>query len=175
MGTSFANIHVFSRDRKTVEAALKRKGFFGSLFHSYYTGQFDDWISVLGSAFNWETIGEEAAQLSRRLADPVEAIGYFDDDVLLWTFYRNGEQVQGFTTGDIEQYEIEKEDFDFPALIELLHLPVTAEELEAIFDDESDLMSIVEQMEKLLKIPLWAKYDWVEDDEELRKGFQAVR
>jgi hypothetical protein len=94
---------------------------------------------------------------------------------MVWSLYKDGNQLQGFTAGDLEMYEMEQEDFDFTEWKQLFQLNEAPEELEQVVADGEDFTSIVEQLEKVLGLPLWMKYDWVEDDEELAAQYQQLK
>jgi hypothetical protein len=142
----------------------------------YCLGEFGEGrISVLGDGYGWETIGAEAEELSRSLSGLVGAIGCFDEDIMVWSLYKDGNQLQGFAAGDLEMYEMEQEDFDFAEWKQLFQLNEAPEELEQVVADGEDFTSIVEQLEKVLGLPLWMKYDWVEDDEELAAQYQQLK
>ncbi|MEC0130451.1 MULTISPECIES: hypothetical protein [Paenibacillus] len=171
MGTSFANLHVFTNDKEAVLKSLKRlrpKG-------SYYIGQSQGWTTVLGEKFNWETIGESARSLSNLISSLVLAIGYFDDEVLEIFIYQNGEILDRYAGGDVlEEYEMEPETFDYAAVVERLRLTVSPDSLGVMFQND-DVREIVEQLETVVPAPLILKYDWVEDDESLGGEFVHVR
>ncbi|MEK4142028.1 MULTISPECIES: hypothetical protein [Paenibacillus] len=160
MGTSFANLHVFTNDKEAVLKSLKRlrpKG-------SYYIGQSQGWTTVLGEKFNWETIGESARSLSNLISSLVLAIGYFDDGML-----------DRYAGGDVlEEYEMEPETFDYAAVVERLGLTVSPDSLGVMFQND-DVREIVEQLETVVPAPLILKYDWIEDDESLCREFVHVR
>lgn len=171
MGTTFANLHVFTDDKEEVLKSLKRL----RPKSSYYIGQNQGWTTVLGENFNWETIGERAGFLSGLISSLVLAIGYFDDEVLEISIYQNGELLDRYAGGEVlEEYELEPEAFDNATVVKRLGLTISFDSLAVIFQNE-DVREILEQLETVLPVPLILKYDWIEDDEPLRRDFVHIR
>ncbi|MNV80687.1 hypothetical protein D3C71_1743090 [compost metagenome] len=103
------------------------------------------------------------------------AIGYFDDEVLEISIYQNGELLDRYAGGEVlEEYELEPEAFDNATVVKRLGLTISSDSLAVIFQNE-DVREILEQLETVLPVPLILKYDWIEDDEPLRRDFVHIR
>ncbi len=147
-----------------------------SELEKFALGIFGDWISILGNTLSWETVGELGEELSRRIVQPVGALGYFDDDVLTWRFYQNGQEIKVITAGqNLDEYGLEYTPIDISFITDFFKvLQLTEDDYKSILNTNDEMNLVIEELEELLGIPLWMKYDWVKEDEDLKKFYPVM-
>lgn len=177
MGTKFANVHIKTNEMNYIIDFFKNyKSVNDSYMNRYYIGSFNEsWVTVLGEDFNWESICAEAENISKYTEHPVLSIGYFDDDVLEITLYKNGIELTRCSVGPgIEEYGIKKRFLDTDLFIKTLNLEVHISNLNPILSEE-DIEEVINKLEEVLQIPLWIKFDWIEEEEdEIKSKFEYV-
>ncbi|WP_316572392.1 hypothetical protein [Neobacillus sp. YIM B06451] len=170
MGTKFANLHIQTENLEEVVEALKKT----SLPASYFVGQFGSWISVYGDAYDWGSIRREAEVISQLVKYPVLSLGYYDDSVLEIGLYKDNHLITRFAAGpDIEEYEVEPEELNIKLFDQALNVPLDSSELVRVLANE-DIEEVVMELEKIFDLSLWMKYDWIADDEKLRRQYKLV-
>lgn len=170
MGTKFANLHVQTEKVEEVIAALKNSG----ISRSFFVGSFNGWVSVFGERFNWEEIGSSVQTISRLLTYPMLSVGYFDDEILELGVFQNGQLITKHLVGvGVEEYELEPTEMDQTMFREVVQGTVDEVQLSAALEN-NDLEELIEEMEKTLNIPLWMKYEWIEEDGDIRSRFIQV-
>ncbi|WNS76152.1 hypothetical protein RRV45_03820 [Bacillus sp. DTU_2020_1000418_1_SI_GHA_SEK_038] len=107
----------------------------------------------------------------------------FDECLLEICFIQNGKIITKHKTDEEEEFDKDEineallsEDpnhqlDDVGAIIKLLDLDVNEKELTEILKIE-DIEDKISSLEKLFKIDIWVKADWVEDDDDLRLKFK---
>ncbi|KRE64165.1 hypothetical protein [Paenibacillus sp. Soil750] len=202
MGTKFANIQVRTNDIEHVKSAIE---IFGQSFKEekkarksalakmlgisqsyvgiseeelYYIGQITtDWTILLNEEFNWESIADFAAGLSRHITLPLISVGYFDDDVFELNVFNNGQQITKIlvsSEGTAEDYGLEITNGDLIALVNTLDIKSDVKVLEKILG--LDVMELIDPLEKEFDTVLSIKADWFDDfEEEIKSKFLRVK
>lgn len=170
MGTKFANLHVQTEKVEEVIAALKNSG----ISRSFFVGSFNGWVSVFDERFNWEEIGSSVQTISRLLTYPMLSVGYFDDEVLELGLFQNGQLITKHLAGvGVEEYELVPAEMDLAIFQKVVQGTVDEAQLSAALEYD-DLEELVGEMEKALNIPLWMKYEWIEEDGDIRSRFIQI-
>lgn len=171
MGTKFANLHIQTENLDEVIDIIKKL----KMSSSYYVGAFGRWISVYGDSYDWGTIGTEAQVISQLLKYPVLSVGYFDDDIVEMGLYQHNHLITKHVTGfGVDVYGLEFVEMDKQSFEQILNLGLDTKELASILKNE-DPSELVEGMETILDLPLWMKYEWIEDDDEIKEQFILVK
>ena len=148
----------------------------------YYFGKSDEWITLLNEMYDG-FFYDFAILLSTYINIPIFVIECFDECLLEICFIQNGEIITKHKTE--EEYDLDEinEDFlsensnhqlgDVEAIIKLLDLDVNEKELTEILKIE-DIEDKISSIEKLFKIDIWVKADWIEDDDDLKLKFKQL-
>lgn len=171
MGTKFSNIHIQTKNLDEVIEVIEKSG----CCSSYFVGSFEGWISVFGQCFSWEDVATVAQGFSKSLQYPVLSIGYFDDDIVdIGLFQNNSLITQQVVAFDAEDYGLEHKEMEINSFKKVINLPIDIDKLAIVLKNE-DVSEIIEGMQEILNIPLWMKYDWIEDDSEFKTHFILVK
>lgn len=205
MGTKFANMHIKGAEIQTVELILKQSlpkqnkylgeaiDFFkkkdnmpsdllneilGAIGQEmcYKLGKVNpNWVTVLNSSFEFETIEKTAKGISKQMEGIFLAIGYFDDDVFIMCVVKEGKTLTNHISGPgINSYKLKPNLGNIELMIKELDLPVSNDELRRILEMK-DIQAKVGELEKVLQLPLWIKSEWLDDmDSEIIHKFIDV-
>ncbi|OAS21568.1 hypothetical protein [Paenibacillus oryzisoli] len=201
MGTKFANIQVRTNDIEHVKSAIEIFGqsfkeekkarksalakmlglsqaYVGISGEVYYLGQItSDWTILLNEEFNWESIADFAAGLSKHITLPLISVGYFDDDVFELNVFNNGQQITKIlvsSEGSADDYGLEITNGDLIALLNTLDIKSDVKVLEKILG--FDVMELIDPLEKEFDTVLSIKADWFDDfEEEIKSKFLRIK
>lgn len=124
------------------------------------------WISILHPDFTQESINTIALEISEDISAPILAIGYYDDDFFTLAVIRDGHIITEHVSGcNLESYGLEPIDSNAEIIINELELDVASEVLDDVFNNK-DIEKKVKDFEKLIRLPIWIKADWIDDIEE---------
>jgi hypothetical protein len=187
VGRSFANLHIKSGNlEKTIEALRElsegHSEVLGVSNHEaqpipivmYVSKSNENWISVLHDYFVWGTVKKVGKRLSGIIQEPVMTAGYINEEIF---------ELSVFESGEIKAEKIFCEEWtrdEYGLLEERLQDDYLRDELEIDEENFSRLISMttpfqaVDQLEELLKLPLWSDSEWIPHEESLRDQFEEV-
>lgn len=144
MGAKFSSIHI-----RDVSPDILQK-----LLLSYKVKTISEgWTTILREDFEIGKVDQEARRLSKKIDSAVLAVGYYDDDILVLSIYRNGKNITSHVSSDAYGYTAKMGKVD--AFVNELKLDNDdGELLKWIFKCE-DLGRKVELLSVLFGIPLW--------------------
>lgn len=195
MGTKFGNIHVKTDQLNDVISALdaileqtikpasqfENTGFDSLMEQAYlsrniyYLGQLKPgWVTILNDWFGWGEVESFGEELSSHIGYPILTISYFDDDLFEMNVFSSGSNLTGqiwCSEETREVYELEEKQADISIMSELLgheHISKINEILEI-----DDCEKAVEELQKIIDMPLWVHSDWFNDidDEDFKSQY----
>ncbi|WCN37974.1 hypothetical protein [Aneurinibacillus uraniidurans] len=171
MGTKFTNIQIQETNLEIVKNALiKYYTQREKTRNEYYIGNLtENWVTVLHD-YSWGEVRDEAIELSRYIPSPILAVHYFDDDLFELYLVEKGAILTCHISGFEDYMDSLPKMGNIKLLIEKLQLQISENELSSVLSAD-DLEEKVSKLEDIFRAPLWIKYDWINEDEELQSRF----
>lgn len=200
MGTKFANLHVKTTNQTLIAEALRQLNGQTDLMHprlnildayinktekkkpsepreikvTYYTCQDGKWTSLLNDHFQWGAIEQIGQRLSTLVSEPVMTVGFFDEDIFEFTLFEDGNVTfKKYFCGEWtkEDYGLDQEQIVEDELTKVLE--INREAIEPLLNIDNPEQA-VNELEKLLSIPLWVDADWIDYDPELAAKYAKL-
>jgi hypothetical protein len=192
VGTKFGNIHVRTNNfnelisalSKYSETQVRTKANYSSVLgvdlapelmellqngnqskSIYYIGEFrKGWFSILNDWFGWGDVESIGRELSIDINGEVVTASYFDDDLFEFNIYKSGQLSAGHIWCEEptkENYQLEVNKGNIDILIGFFG-EENRDKLQSLLSI-TDCEVAAEEIERLLKIPIWIKSDWLHD------------
>ncbi|QOR67283.1 hypothetical protein IM538_03855 [Cytobacillus suaedae] len=191
MGSSFSSVHIKISDLELVKESLtllhKEKVDDNIIVmgkYKYFYCKSKEWITLLNEMYDGYFL-DFATILSKYLSAPMLVIECFDESNLEMNFIQNGVVLAKHNKDDEDDFDITEVDEDITSealrnqwensetIIKSFDLKIHENELNKVFE-LNDIEETISLLEELLKIDIWVKVDWIEDDEELKSKFISL-